>query len=135
MILFVTVLKFFFLMIRRPPRSTRTDTLFPYTTLFRSSNRWCCDDRDGPRGRDSRKSRSAAGRKAGCRSEEHTSELQSLMRISYAVFCLKKKKEIKHVIIPDSYYCLSHNLTYSYILYQMYTSRYIKTHNLNNYTN
>src|SRR3546814_8123724 len=101
---------FFFLMIRRPPRSTRTDTLFPYTTLFRS-----------------RRERSVAdichvipGRRPGAgvrlhsagsptlwtpafagdherisdrnRSEEHTSELQSLMRISYAVFCLKKKK-------------------------------------------
>src|SRR3546814_3319685 len=103
-------------MIRRPPRSTRTDTLFPYTTLFRSleqpvdiggrrrflkiaqPGQWChaeidivddqliyarklgrsehLDDRGG----------------CGLRSEEHTSELQSLMRISYAVFCLKKKK-------------------------------------------
>src|SRR3546814_4894755 len=80
-------------MIRRPPRSTRTDTLFPYTTLFRS--------RAAPKGRSVRPSR--WGRKASAerstrrqytpkrRSEEHTSELQSLMRISYAVFCLKKK--------------------------------------------
>src|SRR3546814_9353864 len=94
---------FFFLRIRRPPRSTRTDTLFPYTTLFRSH---------GLRGR--RVSRSAhlqeraaldrndwatAGGKTRPhgqpRSEEHTSELQSLMRISYAVFCLKKKKRQK----------------------------------------
>src|SRR3546814_8054409 len=77
-------------MIRRPPRSTRTDTLFPYTTLFRSgwprsgpcplAERWCA----GPR--------NAASARRGARSEEHTSELQSLMRISYAVFCLKKKK-------------------------------------------
>src|SRR3546814_8400854 len=69
---------------RRPPRSTRTDTLFPYTTLFRSP---CATKRPSPRG---------IGRSAlvaaGSRSEEHTSELQSLMRISYAVFCLKKKK-------------------------------------------
>src|SRR3546814_9359443 len=88
-------------MIRRPPRSTRTDTLFPYTTLFRS---W----RRGGRGRRTRPgdggvdrptpARGAAGGGAGAghcvgdRSEEHTSELQSLMRISYAVFCLKKKK-------------------------------------------
>src|SRR3546814_16348765 len=75
---------FFFLMIRRPPRSTRTDTLFPYTTLFRS--------RRGGRaakGRDPPDQGSADRR--GPRSEEHTSELQSLMRISYAVFCLKKK--------------------------------------------
>src|SRR3546814_7882152 len=82
----------FFLMIRRPPRSTRTDTLFPYTTLFRStvfatpdsSARICCWRRA---------SRAAASEgTAHARSEEHTSELQSLMRISYAVFCLKKKK-------------------------------------------
>src|SRR3546814_7637442 len=122
----------FFLMIRRPPRSTRTDTLFPYTTLFRSErdllggaaleihgadalaqhveidlghrvipspltlrspprflnkSRWgapfrTVDPRSGKRGSLLRR-----------RSEEHTSELQSLMRISYAVFCLKKKKQ------------------------------------------
>src|SRR3546814_4207182 len=99
----------FFLMILRPPRSTRTDTLFPYTTLFRSVEwfivdgvglrRLSFDDgrrraaegagrrcRDGP---DSR--RQPLGRADRHRSEEHTSELQSLMRISYAVFCLKKK--------------------------------------------
>src|SRR3546814_10079052 len=103
----------FFLMIRRPPRSTRTDTLFPYTTLFRSAARGkehgqavfevsSCDlDHDGfpavevvidvahahaGLGRD-------VGHGGGMRSEEHTSELQSLMRISYAVFCLKKKKK------------------------------------------
>src|SRR3546814_19117679 len=88
---------FFVLMIRRPPRSTRTDTLFPYTTLFRSVGAtgapdaagwrlvWS-DEFDGP----------AIDRGKWDfdvdRSEEHTSELQSLMRISYAVFCLKKKK-------------------------------------------
>src|SRR3546814_8711872 len=74
---------FFFLMIRRPPRSTRTDTLFPYTTLFRSRGGW----------RKWRHDLVAAGKTtvARGRSEEHTSELQSLMRISYAVFCLKKK--------------------------------------------
>src|SRR3546814_18217982 len=89
---------FFFLMIRRPPRSTRTDTLFPYTTLFRSllehtditarplrSERAHRDialvwRKNSPREKEFR-----------LRSEEHTSELQSLMRISYAVFCLKKK--------------------------------------------
>src|SRR3546814_4407693 len=99
-------------MIRRPPRSTRTDTLFPYTTLFRSSSN---PDGYSNRGRhlhsgrfetpDERRTRSVdlcgcafrgSPRSAGCgrseRSEEHTSELQSLMRISYAVFCLKKKK-------------------------------------------
>src|SRR3546814_9521066 len=78
---------FFFLMIRRPPRSTRTDTLFPYTTLFRS------DSTRSSGGRDPTAERRRAPRRC-CRprSEEHTSELQSLMRISYAVFCLKKKK-------------------------------------------
>src|SRR3546814_7872270 len=92
-VLYMLCFFFFFLMIRRPPRSTRTDTLFPYTTLFRSHliaaspimlatlekyadqlcEGWCEQSPD--------------------RSEEHTSELQSLMRISYAVFCLKKKKQ------------------------------------------
>src|SRR3546814_3438359 len=78
-------------MIRRPPRSTRTDTLFPYTTLFRSAHRVATGeglvrvvhDRGDPH---------RAEAHAADRSEEHTSELQSLMRISYAVFCLKKKK-------------------------------------------
>src|SRR3546814_5146337 len=107
-------------MIRRPPRSTRTDTLFPYTTLFRSQHR---NDENSahfflpPRKWASGLCRTTAyaivyeariaqamdftrrlaavrrARPARCRSEEHTSELQSLMRISYAVFCLKKKKE------------------------------------------
>src|SRR3546814_2132963 len=93
------------LMIRRPPRSTRTDTLVPYTTLVRSNRRV---DAAGGRSRavPARAGRRAfardgaaglavrAGLHAVCRrtrSEEHTSELQSLMRISYAVFCLKKK--------------------------------------------
>src|SRR3546814_4905127 len=84
-------------MIRRPPRSTRTDTLFPYTTLFRSGG-------DGVRvrsvGQDAARALGPGaplrcGREGGGRSEEHTSELQSLMRISYAVFCLKKKNN-KH---------------------------------------
>src|SRR3546814_10180613 len=110
---------FFFLMIRRPPRSTRTDTLLPYTTLFRSGRAAAGAGRGGHarlvrvqvravdvrhlrhfrrRGRTAR----APGRRGGQvaagadRSEEHTSELQSLMRISYAVFCLKKKKKITH---------------------------------------
>src|SRR3546814_4480909 len=92
-----------FLMIRRPPRSTRTDTLFPYTTLFRSQ----CGLPHGQRHRLSTNSKRQAGLAvrgrrqqyrllaaiAGSRSEEHTSELQSLMRISYAVFCLKKKNK------------------------------------------
>src|SRR3546814_5424437 len=109
---------FFFLMIRRPPRSTRTDTLFPYTTLFRSivvrlwrdpyalvraefaRQRMALGfarrtiDVDGIRWVS--RSWSASLSRASTRSEEHTSELQSLMRISYAVFCLKKKKEQHH---------------------------------------
>src|SRR3546814_4628010 len=96
---------FFFLMIRRPPRSTRTDTLFPYTTLFRSdrSRRRC---RSGRLAMRRREFLAFAGSAAGlaltpgaarARSEEHTSELQSLMRISYAVFCLKKKTQRKHI--------------------------------------
>src|SRR3546814_10082899 len=95
---------FFFLMIRRPPRSTRTDTLFPYTTLFRSApgrgQPLCRGDRfarDGLVAAQSRPGVQFDGDDARAivrrlRSEEHTSELQSLMRISYAVFCLKKKK-------------------------------------------
>src|SRR3546814_4714088 len=84
---------FFFLMIRRPPRSTRTDTLFPYTTLFRSPHA-----SHSPALRRVARSFGLCARREPTvilstmgRSEEHTSELQSLMRISYAVFCLKKK--------------------------------------------
>src|SRR3546814_5548066 len=82
-------------MIRRPPRSTRTDTLFPYTTLFRSSGSakgsWPSTSNVG----DPAIPVSAADWESSMtRSEEHTSELQSLMRISYAVFCLKKKNRI-----------------------------------------
>src|SRR3546814_6871537 len=122
---------FFFLMIRRPPRSTRTDTLFPYTTLFRSYRparrkelrrpicrppaNWSPDLAKARRKRKARR-RNAAPIACPCalqatdgppsasssrpdrphtidRSEEHTSELQSLMRISYAVICLKKTKK------------------------------------------
>src|SRR3546814_4199941 len=102
---------FFFLMMRRPPISTRTDPLFPYTTLFRSvglsgesgrlaemqrhGNPLVLEDRAVMRGGEAREGRARAVqrrlRHLGARSEEHTSELQSLMRISYAVFCLKKK--------------------------------------------
>src|SRR3546814_3460323 len=97
-------------MIRRPPRSTRTDTLFPYTTLFRSSALVPCPPCGSGHGRDAvavkgnrghGRSHESKGRYRSppllpadlClrRSEEHTSELQSLMRISYAVFCLKNK--------------------------------------------
>src|SRR3546814_8774276 len=92
-------------MIRRPPRSTRTDTLFPYTTLFRSRRQ----TRPGIQGASfptkargtgqnahhgHRRGRDGRPQACRARSEEHTSELQSLMRISYAVFCLKKKKQI-----------------------------------------
>src|SRR3546814_1518481 len=84
---------FFFLMIRRPPRSTRTDTLFPYTTLFRSRGRLRGDGAGQPGRRQVHPGGAEVHRGEGPeRSEEHTSELQSLMRISYAVFCLKKKK-------------------------------------------
>src|SRR3546814_8763592 len=121
-------------MTRRPPRSTRTDTLFPYTTLFRAFNQQprCCPlkstaDRTygrvtrgihfrntGNIGRSGRRGRGVGSRPDGSRtagrhfpvlsygqgqlrSEEHTSELQSLMRISYAVFCLKNKKLQKRI--------------------------------------
>src|SRR3546814_5186151 len=116
---------FFFLMIRRPPRSTRTDTLFPYTTLFRSHTAYprlesgrfdrrplrplisakiaaLSGGAKCPSPSQLRQGRSIAGtylpsneetKPSERRSEEHTSELQSLMRISYAVFCLKKKKQ------------------------------------------
>src|SRR3546814_4076539 len=119
----------FFLMIRRPPRSTLTDTLFPYTTLFRSDRPLplraephhrarrgsrrnarirprpdpCRDRRRPPR------RRPRMGR-ARTRSEEHTSELQSLMRISYAVFCLKKKiNRIQILIMIHIYYSKNTN--------------------------
>src|SRR3546814_9673645 len=126
--MYITDFCFLFLMIRRPPRSTRTDTLFPYTTLFRSAlleilhalgniahqarkaattqqqNRHHGEYQQMDRAKtthdSSPKRRSYLGR-----SEEHTSELQSLMRISYAVFCLKKKK-----ITTKSYKTNSHLL-------------------------
>src|SRR3546814_8876642 len=102
-------------MIRRSPRSTRTDTLFPYTTLFRSDRRRaaslfrrrlypCAGRRDHARrpcvlhqsrGEGAAEDRPCPAAALHGRSEEHTSELQSLMRISYAVFCLQKKKITK----------------------------------------
>src|SRR3546814_3481736 len=109
--------RFILLMIRRPPRSTRTDTLFPYTTLFRSRGRRRLPLRspgDGPgRDLDHRESdrpeareradvRAEQGAVGVVRSEEHTSELQSLMRISYDVFCLKKKKKKTECIHTDT---------------------------------
>src|SRR3546814_8219849 len=114
-------------MLRRPPRSTRTYTLFPYTTLFRSAAlAWrhpgpqhhrrhplvslrCrqLQDEQGSaahdQGHDRRSGRCLCGIRAPLRSEEHTSELQSLMRISYAVFCLKKKKKINQITININY--------------------------------
>src|SRR3546814_6563175 len=105
---------FFFLMIRRPPRSTRTETLFPYTTLFRSETGLMETVRDVLAGLTPREAKVLRMRfgidmntdhtleevgkqfdvtRERIRSEEHTSELQSLMRISYAVFCLKKKNK------------------------------------------
>src|SRR3546814_5358031 len=92
-------------MIRRPPRSTRTDTLFPYTTLFRSEQHQIAGEEDAcerryPQGSPERPLQN--GRISPLRrSEEHTSELQSLMRISYAVFCLKKKRKT-HVVQHSS---------------------------------
>src|SRR3546814_1276638 len=117
-------------MIRRPPRSTRTDTLFPYTTLFRSfwvrstslarlaSRAWM------------RWTAFFAAFSSFCalatscqlgRSEEHTSELQSLMRISYAVFCLKKKKiqmnTITDIKIVQKFIVHTYRMTLNNILY------------------
>src|SRR3546814_7813649 len=102
-------------MIRRPPRSTRTDTLFPYTTLFRS--RFDAFDGvahflgpflmeefgtdDGTAQRDDTREQRPTGSGVETRSEEHTSELQSLMRISYAVFCLKKKKNTNQLNLQE----------------------------------
>src|SRR3546814_11235787 len=98
---FVRFVFLFFLMIRRPPRSTRTDTLFPYTTLFRSAGQGDLDQPDRvDLCLDRRTQASRQARRPPPRSEEHTSELQSLMRISYAVFCLKKKK--KNTIKKDN---------------------------------
>src|SRR3546814_19913020 len=94
----VVIVVFFCLMIRRPPRSTRTDTLLPYTTLFRSANSGhgrtlrYGEARKGQSGKLACHQESDAAC-LGRRSEEHTSELQSLMRISYAVFCLTKTKQ------------------------------------------
>src|SRR3546814_7408990 len=96
-------------MIRRPPRSTRTDTLFPYTTLFRSGEREHGSTKPRARAGHSLPSRRGKRTSTGAdrsvvqtpptptRSEEHTSELPSLMRISYAVFCLKKKQIMQNI--------------------------------------
>src|SRR3546814_5577578 len=120
--MFVTF--FFFLMIRRPPRSTRTDTLFPYTTLFRSHEVERVDDGTGLRrdgGIAQPRDDLVIEPAVRVRSEEHTSELQSLMRISYAVFCLKKKKERTVILKPLTYH--SYHTTHIH-----YHSRYLQPH-------
>src|SRR3546814_7469010 len=114
-------------MIRRPPRSTLTDTLFPYTTLFRSP----LGPRHSPRTK-SGCANEAARNGTACqmprghlgillaRSEEHTSELQSLMRISYAVFCLKKKKSkttTSHKSVETSYKIYVYSYQQQQIIY------------------
>src|SRR3546814_6254516 len=98
-------------MLRRPPRSTRTDTLFPYTTLFRSNALISI-----PTASISRSTLRMAvsilssGFNIETRSEEHTSELQSLMLISYAVFCLKKQKYILIISTSIIYICQDEQL-------------------------
>src|SRR3546814_9404161 len=109
-------------MIRRPPRSTRTDTLFPYTTLFRSQVRFPRPIQEVSPAKVNKAGftlvpvaaiawqaysglADETGAAVPARSEEHTSELQSLMRISYAVFCLKKKNTItKHNELTNTQY-------------------------------
>src|SRR3546814_4992772 len=86
-------------MIRRPPRSTRTDTLFPYTTLFRSPLAKEASRVNRDEGSATDFDPGSSNQISAGRSEEHTSELQSLMRISYAVFCLKKKNSILLITI------------------------------------
>src|SRR3546814_2089304 len=114
-------------MIRRPPRSTRTDTLFPYTTLFRSSEGDFFLCAENPAYPPLKLNDGEIVECWGVRSEEHTSELQSLMRISYAVFCLKKKKNknLKHLLYKI-YHCNSQAVytitilaTHTTILYDM----------------
>src|SRR3546814_4494050 len=116
-------------MIRRPPRSTRTDTLFPYTTLFRSGGAGARPSRDRTPGRrcdGGGRTRTCALCRAGAkhrrfaaesRSEEHTSELQSLMRISYAVFCLKKKKN--EDTTPNTTSCMTNHLSQQHTRYHL----------------
>src|SRR3546814_6678800 len=121
MITFWLYMFFFFLMTRRPPRSTRTDTLFPYTTLFRSPvsspptnarSASCPAISTWPAASGWYRARARLHTKRWRRprrSEEHTSELQSLMRISYAVFCLQKKKnKKKHTISQIHIYTHKH---------------------------
>src|SRR3546814_8790920 len=95
-------------MIRRPPRTTRTDTLFPYTTLFRSRRLF---DFLGPF------LITVPGQRLRFRSEEHTSELQSLMRISYAVFCLKKKNLLIIILLFYLFFFFLFFFFFYYILF------------------
>src|SRR3546814_8778462 len=98
-------------MIRRPPISTRTDTLFPYTTLFRS------ESESGPmRCRRGGQAADFCQQHRRNKSEEHTSELQSLMRISYAVFCLKKKKRKYYILIYSINKRINNTNKYQYIM-------------------
>src|SRR3546814_6390884 len=114
----------FVLIIRRPPRATLTDTLVPYTTLFRSPYVRpafsAATTMSGPRSfspaRAAMYSVTILSNSSLARSEEHTSELQSLMRISYAVFCLKKKKDHKH-----THMCIHHQsllISFSIAIYE-----------------
>src|SRR3546814_4080827 len=122
-------------MIRRPPRSTRTDTLFPYTTLFRSplSGRMASKavllsgHRRQGRGVPchpfylpglAKQQRAADPRRRATRSEEHTSELQSLMRISYAVFCLKTKNTTKQPQSPSNSQLLKSTQTHKIYIHK-----------------
>src|SRR3546814_5728023 len=123
-------------MVRRPPRSTRTDTRFPYTTLFRSrvradkpssvldglrrgTNRALVATVRGLESPPRQVGGTSRRQVASCRSEEHTSELQSLMRISYAVFCLKKKN--KRTKTPDpTHFHSSAQLHFTHTMYHTY---------------
>src|SRR3546814_7529375 len=111
-------------MIRRPPRSTRTDTLFPYTTLFRSR---AVIDQGKRRHNIPLVDGMASALRGSIRSEEHTSELQSLMRISYAVFCLKKKNNTHNVtsISPEIQYTYITSTIITQIRYSSHIQTYI----------
>src|SRR3546814_2378262 len=125
----VVLFLFFFLIIRRPPRSTRTASPFPYPTLFRSFRAHLAAARETQlpivvHTRDAEEDTAAIlADEIGKRSEEHTSELQSLMRISYAVFCLKKKKGL------TSLTAINHTTRQNYTKNQTTTSTDTHTHN------
>src|SRR3546814_8542446 len=130
------ILLIFVLMIRLPPRSTRTDTLFPYTTLFRS----IVAHPISPLGasivngalnsfRDKNLTPAQLAHQRTIRSEEHTSELQSLMRISYAVFCLKKKKKKNNNIYKHNNISKTnrHDIQHNTNIHNTIRHRYMKT--------